>query len=396
MSKQQQSTKDLFSQFGALFPNFWCADSRYGLGSRHGAPMTDNPLPSRKEQKRQNRAAILQESKRPLSEEELARLERQKRTIQNRRGRKNPSAMPDKLARTSAFAPRRKNLITDSNFSRVYEVPGYSVVEVKGRELGSQHRDAIYALFRLSRTKVTVPNPAYRPGTFLSPVLAFYETRTTWRELLKAMGRTEHVNNLLSLLTVFQEIQQVSVLIHQGRSIEELERIRKSRALSALPDTPGAASPLITELSWDGAQLDSEVAVRYGATVLEMIEKAYLVSINAEVQFRLNSDHAKTFWPFIDSQPNFSWIDETRLAQLAGRDLWSAKETSATRAQFRKECREAFEDMKKAGGLSDWREEITGSGWKKSRRYHYVHAAPRQLELSLAEGGKQRQNCSSY
>ena len=38
--------------------------------------------------------------------------------------------MPDRLARTSAFVPRKVNLITDSNFTRVYEVPGYSVVEV--------------------------------------------------------------------------------------------------------------------------------------------------------------------------------------------------------------------------------------------------------------------------
>ncbi len=55
--------------------------------------------------------------------------------------------------------PRKVNLITDSNFTRVYEVPGYSVVEVRGRELGSQHRDAIYALFRLKREKVSMPNP---------------------------------------------------------------------------------------------------------------------------------------------------------------------------------------------------------------------------------------------
>ncbi len=39
--------------------------------------------------------------------------------------------MPDKLARTSAFAPRRKNLIPDSNFSRVYEVPGSSLAAVR-------------------------------------------------------------------------------------------------------------------------------------------------------------------------------------------------------------------------------------------------------------------------
>lgn len=87
--------------------------------------------------------------------------------------------MPDRLARTSAFAPRKKDLVTDSNFVRIYEVPGYSVVEVKGRELGSQHRDAIYALFWLLHEKVEIDNPAYRPGTFILPVLCYYQTRTT-------------------------------------------------------------------------------------------------------------------------------------------------------------------------------------------------------------------------
>jgi hypothetical protein len=346
---------------------------------------SDQPAPPKtlKEQKRTNRALIGLNVKKALSEPEMARLERKMRTLQNRRGRKQPAVMPDRLARTSAFTPRRQGLITDSNFTRVYEVPGYSVVEVKGRELGSQHRDAIYALFRLPRARVTMPNPVYRPGTFIAPTISHYQTSTTWRELLTVMGRSEHVNNLLSLLQVFEEIQQVVVIIHEGRSLEQMDNIRKTRRGGMLPDTPGSVSSIITDLKWDGAQLDSQVEVRYGASVLEMIEKAHLVSINAEVQFRLKSDHAKTFWPFIDSQPNFTYVDEARLAQLAGRDLWADHETSANRAQFRKECREAFRDMQAAGGLTEWREEVTGSGHKKSRRYHYIHATPRQLELEL-------------
>ena len=323
---------------------------------------------------------------RPLTPEEEKRLARKERTLKNRRGRRNPSTMPQHLARTSAFVPRKKDLITDSNFVRIYEVPGYSVVEVKGRELGSQHRDAIYALFRLPREKIKVDNPAYRSGTFIPPVLWYYQTRTTWRTLIKAMGRTEHVNNLLSLVHVFQEIQQVSVLIHEGRSLKELETIKTKRKRNVLPDGAGSASSLITELSWEGAQLDSAVTVTYGARVLEMIEKAHLVSINADVQFRLKSDHAKVFWPFIDSQPDHTYIDEERLAQLAGRELWSDQATSATRAQFRKECREAFKDMVSAGGLSAFTEEVTGSGRAKSRRYNYTHAAPRQFELELQKG----------
>ena len=347
--------------------------------------MTDKLPPSLKDQKKANRDAILKSTKRPLTEEELARLERKTRSLQNRRGRKQPSVMPAKLARTSAFAPRRSGLITDSNFTRIYEVPGYSVVEVRGRELGSQHRDAIYALFRLPRVKIYEDNPEYRRGTLTSPKIAYYQTKTTWREVLKVMGRTQHVNNLLSLLSILTEIKQVQLVVHQGRSIEELEKIKSSRAKSRIPDTRGGIESIIDKVIWEGAQLDSEIIVQYGGTMLEMIEKAHLVSINADVQFKLNSDHAKTFWPFIDSQPNFGYIDEMRLAQLAGRDLWANDVTSAGRAQFRKECREAFKDMTNAGGITSWREEITGAGRTKSRRYHYVHAFPRQIEMDLIE-----------
>jgi hypothetical protein len=262
-------------------------------------------------------------------------------------------------------------------------VPGYSVVEVKGRELGSQHRDAIYALFRLPRIKVTVPNPDYRRGTFLNPTKTHYETRATWRELLKAMGRTEHLNNLLTMMQALSEIRQVNFIVHRGKSLKDMDRIHRSRSRDRLPDGFGGVSGLIETIEWDGGQLDSQVVVRFGPTVLQMIEKAALVSINADVQFRLKSDHAKTFWPFIDSQPHFNYVDEERLAQLAGRDLWGEGETSATRAQFRKECREAFKDMRNAAGLSQWREEITGVGRAKSRRYHYQHAAPRRAELDL-------------
>jgi hypothetical protein len=346
--------------------------------------MTDDTLPlTLKEQKRANRLRLVARAKRALSEEELRLLERAERSKQNRRQRKNPSVMPDRLARTSAFTPRRQGLITDSNFVRLYEVPGYSVVEVKGRELGSQHRDAIYALFRMPRIKSTVPNPNHRRGTLINPYMTFYETRTTWRSLLKAMGRVEHLNNLLSLMEVFEEVRQVSFIVHQGKSLKDIERIHRMKRERLLPDTPGEVSSLISSIQWDGGQLDSAMVVRFGSTVLEMIEKAALVSINADVQFRLRSDHAKTFWPFIDSQPNFTFIDEERLAQLAGRRLWEGGETSATRAQFRKECREAFRDMQAARGLSSWREEVTGTGRTKSRRYHYTHQAPRQMELDL-------------
>lgn len=344
---------------------------------KDGVPLTLN------EQKKANRLRLLAMAKRPLTEEQLLLLERAERSKQNRRNRKNPSVMPDRLARTSAFTPRRQNLNTDSNFTRIYEVPGYSVVEVKGRELGSQHRDAIYALFRLPRTIITAPNPHYRPGRLIQPNVRFYETQTTWRSLLRGMGKAEHLNNLLSLMHVFEEVRQVSFIIHQGKSLKDMDNIRQAKSERFLPDTPGEISSLISEISWEGGKLDSVITVRFGSSVLEMVEKAALVSINADVHYRLKSDHAKTFWPFIDSQPSHSYIDENRLAQLAGRDLWAEGETSASRAQFRKECREAFRDMVAASGLSEWSEEVTGAGRSKSRRYHYKHVVARQIELEL-------------
>jgi hypothetical protein len=83
---------------------------------------------------------------RELSEAEKKRLER----VGGRRGRKRPAKVPARLVRTSAFAPKRRGLITDSDFERLYVVRGHSVVRVSGRELGSQHRDALYAVFRLT------------------------------------------------------------------------------------------------------------------------------------------------------------------------------------------------------------------------------------------------------
>jgi hypothetical protein len=325
----------------------------------------------------------MDDERRPLSEAEIRRLKRLEHARANRRGRKNPAAVPARLARTSAFAPKRRNLITDSKFRRTYIVPGHSYVEVAGRELGSQHRDALYAVFRLKPRRIQVPNPGYDPRlpasyTGNGRTLVIYETQTTWRELVKTLGLSEHPNNLLTLLTVYEELQTVVMRVQEGDPEKILEASRRG-----MLSGPGIQSNIIDTIAWDGVNLDSRVTVRYGAWVREMIEKACLVSLNADVQFALVSDHAKSFWPYIDSMAGHTYVDETMLAALVGRDLWAEGETSATRAQFRKDCRQAFQDMKRAGGLRSFRIEITGTGRKKGRRYHYEHALPRQIELGL-------------
>jgi hypothetical protein len=140
---------------------------------------------------------------------------------------------------------------------------------------------------------------------------------------------------------------------------------------------------IINDIVWQGVELDSPVIISYGGWAASMMQKAHLVSLNADVQFALNSDHAKSFWPYIDSQNNNTWVDETILAALAGRVLFGPDETSASRSQFRKDCRQAFEDMVRAGGLESRDEEVVGRGRQKTRRYHYRHALKRQMDLGL-------------
>src|SRR3954449_11246238 len=226
---------------------------------------------------------------RPLSEVEIRRLERLERTRANKRGRKNPAAVPARLARTSAFAPKRRHLITDSKFRRAYIVPGHSYVEVSGRELGSQHRDALYAVFRMKPRRIQIPNPAVlavRPKRERDErFLIFYETQTTWRELVRTLGLSEHPNNLLTLLTLFEELQSVVIRIQEG----DPSRIQEANRLVLLGG-PGIQGNIIDSISWDGVNLDSRVSFRYGEWVRDMIEKTRLVSLNAEVQFALTSD----------------------------------------------------------------------------------------------------------
>jgi hypothetical protein len=316
----------------------------------------------------------------PLSEAEERRLRRFKRSMENRRGRTNPAVVPGKLARTSAFAPRRYNLATSSDFECVYTVRPHTVIHVVGRELGSQHRDAIYAIFRCRARKVTEPNLAYVAGS-TDPLTAFprveyYYTQTTWRDLLATTGRTAHVNNLGVLLRCFEEIRSVTFRVYQGPFDEYEAQVRRGRLPAA-----GFSDNLINEIRWDGVSLDSTVTVKYGSWVRKAFEAKNLVSLNADVYFRLKSDYAKSFWPFIDSQPSYTFVDDATFGDLAGRDYRA--EDSKRRAKFREDIVQALDDIVAAGGLRDWRCEVIGRGRTKTYRYHYRHTLERQGVLPL-------------
>ena len=338
------------------------------MGGNHGGILSDEP-------------------EKELSESERLRLERFKRSRENRRGRQKPAVMPGRLARTSAFAPRRQNLSTDANFERVYVVRPHTVVQVSGRELGSQHRDALYAIFRVRARRISEPNPHHIPGS-LDPItspqrLTYYLTDTTWRELLQATGRTLHVNNLGTLLRSFEEMRSVSFRVYKG----DFDAYEAAMKRGRLPGA-GFSDNLVNRIEWSGVSLDAQVTVRYGEWVKEMFEAKSLVSLNGDVYFKLKSDYAKSFWPFIDSQNSYNYIDIAGLADLAGRDY--ANEPTKRRVKFREDVRQALDDMVAAGGLASWRCEEVGAGRKKGYRYYYTHALERQgaLDLMLSpEGG---------
>ena len=288
--------------------------------------------------------------------------------------------MPGRLARTSAFAPRRQKLSTDADFQRVYVVKPHTVVQVSGRELGSQHRDALYAIFRVRAKRISEPNPHHVQGTF-DPItgphrLVYYLTETTWRELLQATGRTPHVNNLGTLLRSFEEMRSVSFRVFRG----DFDAYEAAMKRGRLPGA-GFSDNLVNRIDWSGVGLNSRVTVRYGEWVKEMFEAKSLVSLNGDVYFRLRSDYAKSFWPFIDSQNAYTYVDIPILSDLAGRDY--AGETTKRRVKFREDIRQAFDDMVAAGGLASWRCEEIGKGRRKTFRFHYVHALERQGTLNL-------------
>ena len=140
-------------------------------------------------------------------------------------------------------------------------VPGHSVIRVSGRELGTQHRDTIYAVFRLPHNVVKTRREG---ASSILPWSKIYETRTTWRDLLMAIKRSAHTNNLMTLMEVFEDIKKVAFTIYEGPQ-EEVLRALKARDVVALgANGRGGMGSLIDSVEWKGLTLDSEVVVRYG------------------------------------------------------------------------------------------------------------------------------------
>ncbi|MFC7557481.1 hypothetical protein ACFQU7_42570 [Pseudoroseomonas wenyumeiae] len=201
------------------------------------------------------------------------------------------------------------------------------------------------------------------------------QTETTWRELLVASGLTVHVTNLLTALRVLQELQRVTIRIFRGSHEEYLRA--ESRGMLA---GAGWSDALIGKIEWEGAQLDSRVTVSYGEWVRRTLEERHLVALDADVYFRLKSDYARCWWPYIDSQPAHTWIDVDLLASLAGRDYRPKKPSGASNSA-RKSGRRWL-TWSKLGAWSPGLRRLSAAV-VQSYRYRYVRTGSPQAELPI-------------
>ena len=254
---------------------------------------------------------------------------------------------------------------------RVFAVRPWSVVEVRGRELGTKHRDALISLFRLRAKRFDVV------GQDGKVALAVYRTETTWREFLATTGIRSHANNPLIALRILDELRSVTVRIFLFSWSDYEVAVAKGRLASA-----GWSDSMIGAIEWDGVSLDGKLTATYGEYVRMAFESRNLVSLNADVYFRLHTDYVKAFWPHIDSQPGHDWVSVETLAELARRD--HRAEDGKRRSRFREDVGRAMDDMVHAGGLSSWSCEQLGQGRGKTYRYRYQHAMPTQGQLDLA------------
>ena len=205
--------------------------------------------------------------------------------------------------------------------------------------------------------------------------MAFVATKA---DHVPAMRRANLRNLLRGIVEMAAaRLDPLGVIYHAVASILSTTDRKQGRLASA-----GWSDGMIGGIEWSGVSLDSEVSVTYGEWVRRTFEAKTLVGISADVYFRLKGDFAKAWWPFVDSQPDHSWVSLETLSELVGRDYRT--EDSKRRARFREDVQAGFQDMIRAGGISNFEIEARGPGRTKAYRVLYTHALPKVGQLELA------------
>jgi hypothetical protein len=112
---------------------------------------------------------------------------------------------------------------------------------VSGRELGSQHLDALYAVFRLPHESMVIKDEKSPVG-----ILRVMVVSTTWRDLLRTMGLTEHVNNITAVHFAFKDIKKVVVTVYEGKQ----EKLMLDFKEGKLPRVGGKMGNLLHDVEW--------------------------------------------------------------------------------------------------------------------------------------------------
>lgn len=295
---------------------------------------------------------------------------------------KATSEVPSRLTRTALFTPKVKNFNTDSNYNRMFKVDKYSTIHATGRELGVYHRDLCYALFKLNPTPYEAPNPFYDPrdpNCIENENETRYRLITSWREVLASMNLTVHRNNVNTILQHISDMQKVVITVLDGSPEDIIEKFEKG-------DVPkGHMSNVIHGISWDEFSskngYDAKIVVEFGRYTNQAFEHKQLASINMNIQLGLKQGYSKTIWPFINSHlDRRKFITEETIGQLVSFDF--ENETTANKKEFRRKCKQAFEEMQQQGGIESYKIESVKKGRFTFKRYFYKLAL-KNMQLVL-------------
>tara|TARA_Y100001960_G_C14782305_1_gene887737 strand:+ start:5115 stop:6218 length:1104 start_codon:yes stop_codon:yes gene_type:complete len=292
------------------------------------------------------------------------------------------SSVPSKLARTGLFTTKSRDFITDSNYNKLFVLDKYSTILVSGRELGVQHRKLVYSLFKIKPVPFQMSNPLYDPNDKESNEpkdITRYRLVTSWREILTAMDYGIHRNNVDRLLGYMQDMQKVVITVFEDNIEDIIEKYKNG----IIPK--GHMSNVIQGIQWDeinkSPKFDEKIVIEFGQYTNNALEYNDLASLNMKVLNKLKRDYSASIWPYINSQGSKRrFIMENDIASLVNFDF--ANSNKEERKAFRRKCKQSFEDMIIAGGVSHYGiEEIKNAKVLTKKYFYTLKPLAEQLEL---------------
>lgn len=295
---------------------------------------------------------------------------------------KDCSSVPTDLTRTGVFTAKSRNFITDSYHSKLFILDKYSAIRISGRELGTQHRKFLMSLFAIKPISYLEENDNYNPNdpnSLEKPYITKFKLITSWREILTAMGQKMHRTNIDRLFGYIEDMRKVDLQVFDSKDVELLEDLKNG----IFP--AGNFSTVIEDISWHKIEkkptYDERIIIKFGSYTNKAIEFKKLATLDIKTLNSLKRDMSISIWPFLSSHKKGTrtFITEETIASLVDIDL--AKANKEVRKDFRRKCKQSFEDMIQAGGLTHYGIRETKKGAKKSIQYYYTINQRKSLDL---------------